>query len=166
MKQYEEKITINGKNISIKRGDSPVNVDYTAGELKLLTYNINDPELKPSNWDKPEGTPMTLFKADGLRVDLSKRTKQAMNFWHTSCDFHELIFCFKGSIKWETSLGNVELKPGEMLLIPKGVTHRSSPGQTDSENIIMEFKIYSDSIQEVVAGIDIARRMEVADNDR
>jgi len=158
MKKYEEKITIDGRNISVARTDNPTNVDYIAGDLKLLTYDITDPKLKPENFDKPGGTPMTLFRADTLRVDLSKRTKEAMNFWHRSCDFHELIFCFKGSIIWETELGNAELNAGQMMIIPKGVAHRSSPGQTESENIIVELKIYSDSIKEVVQGIDIAKR--------
>jgi homogentisate 1,2-dioxygenase len=103
---------------------------------------------------------MTLFKADGLRVDLSKRTKEAMNFWHRSCDFHELIFCFQGSILWETELGNVELKPGQMLLIPKGIAHRSSPGQTERPNIIMELKIDSRAIEEIVSGQDVAQKGE------
>jgi homogentisate 1,2-dioxygenase len=81
-----------------------------------------------------------------------------MDFWHRSCDFHELIFCFQGSIYWETELGNVELKPGQMLIIPKGIAHRSSPGQTDKINIIMELKIYSGAIEEVVAGRDMAKK--------
>lgn len=161
MKKNEEKITINGRNITVMRTDNPTNVDYVAGDLKLLSYDVNDPKLRPANFDKPGGTPMTLFTADALRVDLSKRTKEAMNFWHRSCDYHELIFCFKGSIEWETELGNTKLTAGQMMLIPKGIAHRSSPGQTDTENIIVELKIYSDSIEEVVAGIDLARRVEV-----
>ncbi len=96
MKKYEEIITINGRNISVARTDSPTNVDYTAGDLKLLTYDINDSQLKPGNFDKPGGTPMTLLRADNLKVDLSKRTKEPMDFWHRSCDFHEFDLLFQG----------------------------------------------------------------------
>jgi hypothetical protein len=158
MKKYEERITVNGKNTVVMRGERPVDVDYVSGDTKLLVYDINDPKLQPENFDKPSGTPMTLLKADALRIDLSKRTKEAMNFWHRSCDFHELIFCFQGSIFWETELGNVELQPGQMLLIPKGIAHRSSPGQTGRPNIIMEFKIYSGMIEEIVAGQNMAQK--------
>ncbi len=160
MKKYEERITVNGKNTVGMRNEKPVEVDFISGDTKLLVYDINDPKLQPENFDKPSGTPMTLLKADALRVDLSKRTKEPMNFWHRSCDFHELIFCFQGSIHWETELGNVELKPGQMLIIPKGIAHRSSPGQTDHPNIILELKIYSGAIEEVVAGRDMAKKVE------
>ena len=58
------------------------------------------------------------------------------------CD--ELIFCYKGSIHWETELGNVTLESGEMFVIPKGIAHRSLPPDNSEENIIIELKIRGD----------------------
>lgn len=80
MKKFDEKITIGGKNIVVQRKESPVDVIYVEGALKLLVYDLKDPKLIPQNFNQASGTPMTLLKADALRVDLSKRTKEPMNF--------------------------------------------------------------------------------------
>lgn len=105
---------------------------------------MNDPLLVPTNYDKANGTPMTLFQCeDGTRLDLSKRSKEEMSFWHRATDFDELIFCYKGSIIWETELGEIKLESGEMFVIPRGIAHRSKPGNNYNENIILEIKLLS-----------------------
>ena len=98
---------------------------------------------------------MTLMQGEGVRVDLSKRTVEEMSFWHRSADFDELIICFQGGIKWETDLGQVEMKPGQMLVIPRGIAHRSMPAKTGDTNIIIEIKVWS-SLEEVIPGSDAA----------
>ena len=158
--EYKEKLTVNGKNIVFVRDRRPVDNLSVTGEqqeLKLLMYDITDPGLVPSNYDKPEGTPMTLLKGNAIRVDLSKRTVQEMSYWHRSADFDELIICFQGSIAWETDLGDVEMKPGQMLLIPRGIAHRSKPGKTGGINIIIELKIFS-PLEEVIPGFDASKK--------
>lgn len=140
---FVEKITVNGKTVVLERASKPVDVGRvdTAG-LRLDVVNVFDSSLVPTNYDQAEGTPRTLFAAEGLKVDLSKRTKQAMSFWHRNCDFDELIFCVKGAIDWETELGPVHLNAGEMFVIPRGIAHRSSPGQTETENVVLELKVH------------------------
>jgi len=160
--EYKEKLTVNGENIIFIRNSNPVDNKSVQGEkkdLKLLMYDITDSDLVPSNFDKPGGTPLTLMKGDGIKVDLSKRTVEEMSFWHRSADFDELIFCFQGSIRWETDLGMVEMKPGQMLLIPRGIAHRSMPGATEGTNIILEFKIWS-PMEEIVPGYDGAKKQQ------
>lgn len=139
---YREKITANGHTTVVERPVSPVQVENIEGPgAQIEVINVFSKELTPENYDKAEGTPQTLFRADGLNVDLSKRTKVAMSFWHRNCDYEELIFCIKGSIHWETELGEVTLREGEMFRIPRGIAHRSAPGQTDSENVVLELKV-------------------------
>lgn len=157
---YKEKFTVNGKNIIFLRDRKPVDNRSVSGEqedLKLLMYDVTDPNLVPSNYDKPDGTPMTLMQGEGIRVDLSKRTVEEMSFWHRSADFDELIICFQGSITWETDLGEVEMKPGQMLLIPRGIAHRSKPGKSGDINIIIEIKIWS-PLAEVIPGFDGSKK--------
>ncbi|MBI2821706.1 MAG: homogentisate 1,2-dioxygenase [Acidobacteria bacterium] len=140
---YTEKFTWGAKELIIQRQTSPVDVAVAEGtEVKLEKINVNDPSLRPSNYAKAEGTPLPILQAEGVRVDLSKRTKEPMNFWHRNMECDELIFCHKGAIHWETELGSVTLHPGEMFVIPKGIAHRSlPPPDSDEENIIIEFKI-------------------------
>jgi len=140
---YTEKFTWVGKELTIKREKSPVDVlSAESAQIKLEKLNVNDPALRPSNYARAEGTVLPLFQAEGVRLDLSKRTKEPMNFWHRNMDCDELIFCYKGAIHWETELGNITLQSGEMFVIPKGIAHRSlPPPDSQEENIIIELKI-------------------------
>ena len=143
---YTEKFTWGSKELIVKREISPIDViSAESKQVKLEKINVNDPSLRPSNYDQADGTPLPLFQAEGLRIDLSKRTKEPMNFWHRNMDCDELIFCYKGGIRWETELGNISLRPGEMFVIPKGIAHRSLlPENSEGENIIIELKIRSE----------------------
>ena len=147
---YTEKLTWPGREMTITRETSPIEaVSAESKQGKLEKINVNDPNLRPSNYDKPDGKVLPLLQADGLRVDLSKRTKAPMNYWHRNMECDELIFCHKGGIRWETELGNISLGPGEMFVIPKGIAHRSLlpdglPENSEGENIIIELKIRGD----------------------
>jgi homogentisate 1,2-dioxygenase len=143
---YTEKFTWQGKELIVQRETSPVAVvSAESKQMKLEKINVNDPNLRPSNYDKADGTILPILQADGVRVDLSKRSKAPMSFWHRNMECDELIFCFKGGIRWETELGNISLGPGEMFVIPKGIAHRSLlPENSEGDNIIVEFKIRGD----------------------
>lgn len=142
---YTEKFTWAGKELVIQRETSPVQVaSVESKQVKLEKINVNDPNLRPTNYAKAEGTPLPILQADGVRVDLSKRTKEPMKFWHRNMECDELIFCYKGSILWETELGNITLNSGELFVIPKGIAHRSLPPDNSEENIIIELKIRGD----------------------
>ncbi|MEJ2120165.1 MAG: hypothetical protein P8Z76_05520, partial [Alphaproteobacteria bacterium] len=57
-------------------------------------------------------------------------------------DYHDVIFCVRGALKWETEMGTVTLKEGEMILIPKGITHRSMLcEESEAENVLLELKV-------------------------
>ncbi|MCP5910411.1 hypothetical protein NL326_27790, partial [Klebsiella pneumoniae] len=62
-------------------------------------FNIFSEHFQPSNRNKADGTPLRLYTSDKVKVDLSKRSKEDMGFWHRNIDAHEIIFCVKGSLK-------------------------------------------------------------------
>ncbi len=140
---YREKFTWGAKELIIERSSSPMDVISSESKgIKLEKIDINDPALRPSNYAKADGTVLPIFEAEGVRVDLSKRTKEPMTFWHRNMDCDEIIFCYKGGIQWETELGKITLQSGEMFVIPKGVAHRSLPPPgSEEENIVIELKI-------------------------
>src|SRR5690554_3706329 len=115
---YKEKITAAGRTYNVQRENVPTQVNSIDGP-ELLKINLKDSSLVPSNMSNSDGVPLPLLQADGIRIDLSKRTHEAMNFWHRSGDWDEVIICIEGQIKWETELGNATLNAGEMLLIPR-----------------------------------------------
>jgi len=138
-----ERITIDGVNVVIEHTHSPVKnkiIDNGAERLNIL--NVLDPKFRPENYKKADGAPLRLFDAAGVKVDLSKRSHEDMGFWHRNVDFHEIIFCFKGALRWETEMGTVILKEGDMMVIPKGITHRSALCEDSAEeNILLELKV-------------------------
>ena len=80
-----------------------------------------------------------------VKVDVSKRRKHDMGFWHRNIDAHEIIFCVKGALKWETEMGVRVMHPGDMLFIPKGIGHRSMLCEDSSDdNVLIELKIADD----------------------
>ncbi|WP_158736488.1 homogentisate 1,2-dioxygenase [Alteribacillus sp. YIM 98480] len=139
---FKEKVTASGRTYSIQRENQPTVVNSFDGP-ELTKINLKDPALKPTNMSDSDGTPMPILEADGLRFDLSKRTQKAMDFWHRSGDNDEVILCVEGQIKWETELGNVTLNAGEVLVIPRGIAHRSLPGTPPEggNNLIVELKV-------------------------
>jgi mannose-6-phosphate isomerase-like protein (cupin superfamily) len=136
---YKEKLTAAGRTYNFTREGMPTRIDGP----DLVKINLKDPSIQPSNFGKAEGTPLPILGAQGVRIDVSKRTHEAMNFWHRNGDQDEVILCIEGQIHWETEIGNVTLNAGEMLVIPRGVLHRSLPGTPPEggNNLILELKI-------------------------
>ena len=46
--------------------------------------------------------------------------------WHRHVDNDELFWAFEGTILLESEWGALALRPGELAVVPKGVSHRSS----------------------------------------
>jgi homogentisate 1,2-dioxygenase len=119
-----------------------VKVEGTPAAL-LTMLNLLSPEFRPDNYNKADGSPLRLFDSDALKVDVSKRSKEDMGFWHRNVDYHEIIICFRGALRWETEYGTVTLTEGEMILIPKGITHRSMLCEESiEENVLIELKVH------------------------
>jgi len=87
--------------------------------------DLFDPKFRPENYNKADGSPFRMFDADGVKIDLSKRSHEDMGFWHRNVDYNEVKFCVRGALRWETEMGTKTLHAGEIILIPKGISHRS-----------------------------------------
>ena len=140
---YRELVTINGKNVVLAHNEPPV---VNAGVLEMAEifrmFNIFDEKFSPSNIDKADGTPLRLYTSERLQGRRRKRRKHDMGFWHRNIDAHEIIFCVKGALKWETEMGVKIMHPGDMLFIPKGIGHRSMLCEDSTDdNVLIELKI-------------------------
>lgn len=138
-----EVITVDGQNIVLQRDVSPI---INGGVLELAealrVFNIFDSKFQPTNLGLADGKPLRMYDSPTVKIDLSKRSKEDMGFWHRNADAHEIIFCVKGALRWETELGIRILRPGDMMLIPKGIAHRSTLcEESEPENVLVELKI-------------------------
>ena len=91
---------------------------------------------------RADGSPLRLFDSAPVKIDVSKRSKEDMGFWHRNVDAHEIIICIKGALRWETEMGTRVLREGDMMIIPKGITHRSMLcDESLEENVLIELKV-------------------------
>ena len=138
-----EMVTIDGATVTLSHSVSPIdNSSVEDGGGMFHHLDILDHRFRPENYNKADGSPLRLFDADGVKIDLSKRSHEDMGFWHRNVDYNEVIFCFRGALRWETEMGTVTLRAGEMIVIPKGITHRSMLcPESEEENILLELKV-------------------------
>ena len=138
-----ELITIDGKNVVLQRDTSPMeNGGVLENSEALRLFNIFDEKFQPSNFGLADGKPLRMYDAKTVKIDLSKRSKEDMGFWHRNADAHEIIFCVKGALRWETEMGIRIVRPGDMLFIPRGIAHRSTLcEESEEENVSVELKI-------------------------
>jgi mannose-6-phosphate isomerase-like protein (cupin superfamily) len=138
-----EVVTIDGVQVTLNLAESPVkNLGVTTGAELFQLVNILDPKYQPENYNKADGTPLRLFESAAVKIDLSKRSREDMGFWHRNVDYHEVIICFRGALRWETEIKTVTLRAGEIMIIPKGITHRSMLcEESEAENILIELKV-------------------------
>jgi quercetin dioxygenase-like cupin family protein len=149
--KFRELVTINGKNVVLLHDEPPVRnagVAENADIFRML--NVFDAKFQPSNYNKADGSPLRMFDAKNCKVDLSKRSKEDMGFWHRNVDAHEIIFCVKGALRWETEMGVKTMHEGDMMFIPKGIAHRSMLCEDSlPENVLVELKLYDNEVNYV-----------------
>jgi homogentisate 1,2-dioxygenase len=103
-----------------------------------LMYNGADTaQLSPSDLTAARGAPLPLLTGDGIVVSLSRRS-EPMPFAEKSADYHQIRFYHRGSALLETELGQLEVEPGDFVVIPKGLIYRETPRTTDNAVIIFE----------------------------
>lgn len=128
-----ERITAKGIDVWVER-PRKVTKMTTASNAEVVQFG----DLTPANMQRPDGETLKLITGDGVSIELSKR-RSVMPFWHRNMEYDEVIICIKGEAKWLTENGDFALKAGELLLIPKGVSHSAS-SSPDSEYVAIEVK--------------------------
>ena len=94
-----EVVTIDGATVTLRHPVSPIdNTSVEDGAAMLRHLDVLDPRFRPENYNKADGAPLRLFDSDGVKIDLSKRSREDMGFWHRNVDCHEVIFCFRGAL--------------------------------------------------------------------
>jgi len=85
----------------------------------------------------PRGEPTLLWHNQDLRVSVSRRT-EAMPFFFRDSDADRLYFVHRGEGTLETEFGPLAFRPGDYLVLPKGVTHRLVPETRDNYLLLLE----------------------------
>lgn len=139
-----KEVITNGKSrITVVRNTPPTDID--SSDHQLTVFDINHESVSPANFDKADGAPLRVLSSPAAKLDISKRSREDMGFWHRNVDHSEIIICVKGTLRWETEIGTQVLKAGQALVIPRGVAHRSAlDTDSEEENILLEIKVADD----------------------
>ena len=66
-------------------------------------------------------SPRVIAELDDADVKVAK--VQGVFGWHAHADEDELFYVLHGRLRIELEAGNVELREGELFVVPKGVRH-------------------------------------------
>ena len=78
-------------------------------------------------------SPKIVAELNGQHVKIAKL--QGELEWHQHADEDELFWVVKGKLKIELRDQTVELSPGEIFVVPRGVEHK--PSATEETHIVM-----------------------------
>ena len=67
-------------------------------------------------------SPKTIAEMDGFQFRLAKLEGDFV--WHSHADTDEAFLVISGRLRIDFRDGAVEVRPGEMLVVPKGVEHK------------------------------------------
>ncbi|GAA4550306.1 homogentisate 1,2-dioxygenase [Pseudonocardia xishanensis] len=138
-----EVLTNGDRRTTIERTNPPT--DGVISDAVLTVFDVFDDAISPANYDKADGAPLRVLASAAAKLDVSKRNVEDMGFWHRSIDHDEVIICVRGKLRWETEIGTRVLTPGQVLLIPRGVAHRSALTQdSEGDNVLIELKVAGD----------------------
>ena len=100
----------------------------------MMTSPITKTVLADSFAAVKVGTPLAIADINGTLVKIGK-FKGAF-VWHSHEHEDELFWCLAGRLTIQFRDGDVKLEAGEMILVPRGVEHRSVAEQEAQVAII------------------------------
>jgi len=131
-KTFLEKITAEGLEVRFER----------LATIKFLSDRkcklIETKNLGPVDLYNPENKAIDLLSNENMSIQLYKN-KVGPIYWHRSLDCDEIIICLSGKAKWLTEDGEYDMKEGDIMYIPKGISH-IRVAIDDSEFIAIEIK--------------------------
>lgn len=141
----KEVLTTGKHRVEIDLGEGFTLPSAIPGAMDFTVFSVFDDRIKPDNATQADGAPLRVLDSEAAKIDISKRSVEDMGFWHRSTDYSEIIICVKGALHWMTELGSRTLRPGDILVIPRGIAHRSALcDESEEENVLIEVKVKDD----------------------
>jgi homogentisate 1,2-dioxygenase len=97
------------------------------------------------------GGPAAIFTNADLTVSISRRA-EAMPWFARNADGDELWFVHRGEGTCETEFGPLEFRPGDYLVLPKGVTYRIVPRGRDNYFLHVESRAEIELVEHALLG--------------
>jgi len=112
-----------GKETVLYRRNHPMEWERVTGNYQ--NWLVDTAEMVTSDYDSAGGEPLRLFYSDDVDVYVSRR-RETMPYFSRNCDADECHIVSVGEMTYETDFGNIEVGPRDLIIIPKGVTYRTT----------------------------------------
>ncbi len=99
--------------------------------------DVDGERIEAGDAADPRGAPTLAFSNRDLRVSISRRS-EPMPFYVRNADGDELWFVHRGEGTLETEFGPLGFRPGDYLVVPKGITQRLVPETRDNYFLHLE----------------------------
>lgn len=96
------------------------------------------PKFRPFDMLGHPNQSLVLWQNDDMKIGVESVVGTAP-FFRRNCDYDELLFQFAGKTTVENEYGVFETGPSELLLIPAGISHRST-GTADSLRVFVKLR--------------------------
>ena len=126
-----------GKSAHLYHAHPPTSWVRFEGKLRPHCFDLN--ALEPADLTDPAGAPLPFLANADIKLSVSRRA-QPMPFYFRNADGDELYFVHRGTGIIETDFGPLSYEPGDYLVLPRAVTYRVIPKNTDNFFLIMESK--------------------------
>jgi homogentisate 1,2-dioxygenase len=118
-----------GRVANVYRLNEPTGWVRVEGEF--APGDVDGERVDTTDRANPRGAPTRLWWNDDLTVSVSRRS-EPMPYFFRNADADELWFVHRGEGTFETEFGPLEFRPGDYLVLPKGVTYRCAPQTRDN----------------------------------
>ncbi|MEV0640039.1 homogentisate 1,2-dioxygenase [Streptomyces sp. NPDC050619] len=123
-----------GRQAHLYRRNDPADYRSEAGFKSRVAAQQ---QLSPSDEHDPAGSPLRLVHNADVQLWISRRGTP-MPFYRRNVEGDEAHFVHRGTGVVETEFGPIPYEPGDLVVIPKGVTHRIVPDHADNVFFITE----------------------------
>jgi homogentisate 1,2-dioxygenase len=118
-----------GRVANLYRRNEPTGWVRVEGEF--APGDVDGERIQTGDQRDPRGEATALWHNDDLVVSVSRR-REPMPFFLRDADADQLWFVHRGEGTLETEFGPLEFRPGDYLVLPKGVTYRIAPRTQDN----------------------------------
>src|SRR5438093_706285 len=106
---------------------------------RLGPSSIDFAEMRPSDLERADGTPLPVLTNGDVTVSVSRRRAPMPYCWR-NVDGDELYFIHRGACRFETEMGVIEADPGDFVYLPRNMVYRAIPHSEDTIHLVLETK--------------------------
>jgi homogentisate 1,2-dioxygenase len=109
---------------------------YTRVRGRYAPHRLDLPAIADAAFADPRALPIAVLEGTDVSIEVSRRREPAP-FAQRNVLADELHYVLAGSARLETDFGDLEVRDGDFVLLPRAVTYRVSSVSTELHEIII-----------------------------